>query len=73
MCLSSCAAPVTGVLDGVFESGYFVTVTIESENLKGVLYPLQSSPLNTVTHEKLNKDEKAVCNNNIHISNLERF
>lgn len=34
------ASPVTviGVIDGKFESGYLVTVTIGSEELKGVLY-----------------------------------
>ncbi|XP_027367348.1 high mobility group B protein 15-like isoform X2 [Abrus precatorius] len=31
-------SPVMGVIDGKFESGYLVTVTIGSEKLKGVLY-----------------------------------
>ncbi|KAE8731876.1 High mobility group B protein 15 [Hibiscus syriacus] len=31
-------SPVIGVIDGKFESGYLVTVTIGSEKLKGVLY-----------------------------------
>ncbi|XP_010413944.1 PREDICTED: high mobility group B protein 15-like [Camelina sativa] len=53
------AVPVTGVLDGIFDSGYFVTVTIGSEKLQGVLYP-QSPLLNTVTQEKLNAEEKAI-------------
>ncbi|KAK4266524.1 hypothetical protein QN277_027427 [Acacia crassicarpa] len=30
--------PVIGVIDGKFESGYLVTVTVGSEKLKGVLY-----------------------------------
>ncbi|KAG6475803.1 hypothetical protein ZIOFF_065032 [Zingiber officinale] len=30
--------PVIGVIDGKFEHGYFVTVTVGSEKLKGVLY-----------------------------------
>lgn len=30
--------PVSGVIDGNFEGGYFVTVKIDSENLKGILY-----------------------------------
>ncbi|THU50535.1 hypothetical protein C4D60_Mb06t21250 [Musa balbisiana] len=30
--------PVVGVIDGKFEHGYFVTVTVGSEKLKGVLY-----------------------------------
>ncbi|EOA28976.1 hypothetical protein CARUB_v10025228mg [Capsella rubella] len=49
--------PVTGVLDGIFDRGYFISVTIESEKLQGVLY-LQS--LSTVTQEKLNAEEEAV-------------
>ncbi|CAK7328453.1 unnamed protein product [Dovyalis caffra] len=35
---SSASAPVIGVIDGKFDSGYLVTVTIGSEKLKGVLY-----------------------------------
>lgn len=35
---SSSGSPVMGVIDGKFESGYLVTVTIGSEKLKGVLY-----------------------------------
>ncbi|KAJ8755461.1 hypothetical protein K2173_019259 [Erythroxylum novogranatense] len=35
---SSASSPVTGVIDGKFESGYLVTVSIGSEKLKGVLY-----------------------------------
>ena len=35
---SSTGCPVIGVIDGKFESGYLVTVTIGSEKLKGVLY-----------------------------------
>ncbi|KAJ8774090.1 hypothetical protein K2173_009521 [Erythroxylum novogranatense] len=35
---SSGSPPVIGVIDGKFESGYLVTVTIGSEKLKGVLY-----------------------------------
>ncbi|GAV67683.1 HMG_box domain-containing protein/ARID domain-containing protein [Cephalotus follicularis] len=35
---SSSGSPVIGVIDGKFESGYLVTVTIGSEKLKGVLY-----------------------------------
>lgn len=34
----SAGSPVIGVIDGKFESGYLVTVTIGSERLKGVLY-----------------------------------
>ncbi|XVF29131.1 hypothetical protein REPUB_Repub15cG0093100 [Reevesia pubescens] len=35
---STTGSPVIGVIDGKFESGYLVTVTIGSEKLKGVLY-----------------------------------
>ena len=38
MALSSAGSPVIGVIDGKFDSGYLVTVTIGSEKLKGVLY-----------------------------------
>ncbi|KAG2726512.1 hypothetical protein I3760_01G116400 [Carya illinoinensis] len=39
------ASTVVGVIDGKFESGYLVTVTIGSKKLKGVLY---HAPQNTV-------------------------
>ncbi|KAJ6754623.1 HIGH MOBILITY GROUP B PROTEIN 15 [Salix purpurea] len=35
---SSASLPVMGVIDGKFEGGYLVTVTVGSEKLKGVLY-----------------------------------
>ncbi|KAL3611752.1 hypothetical protein D5086_002772 [Populus alba] len=35
---SSASPPVVGVIDGKFEGGYLVTVTVGSEKLKGVLY-----------------------------------
>ncbi|KAJ6691170.1 HIGH MOBILITY GROUP B PROTEIN 9 [Salix koriyanagi] len=41
---SSANSPVIGVIDGKFESGYLVTVTVGSEKLKGVLY--QEPPQN---------------------------
>ncbi|XP_010522406.1 PREDICTED: high mobility group B protein 15 [Tarenaya hassleriana] len=41
---SSTGSPVIGVIDGKFESGYLVTVTIGSEKLRGVLYQI---PKNT--------------------------
>ncbi|CAL0320666.1 unnamed protein product [Lupinus luteus] len=41
---SSAGSAVIGVIDGKFESGYLVTVTIGSEKLKGVLY---QAPQNT--------------------------
>lgn len=40
---------MVGVIDGKFESGYLVTVTIGSEQLKGVLYQLL--PQNTVSYQ----------------------
>ncbi|KAJ9182438.1 hypothetical protein P3X46_006433 [Hevea brasiliensis] len=36
--VSSGSSQVTGVIDGKFDSGYLVTVTIGTEKLKGVLY-----------------------------------
>lgn len=45
MTASSAGSQVIGVIDGKFESGYLVTVTIGSEKLKGVLY---QAPQNTV-------------------------
>ncbi|KAF8402100.1 hypothetical protein HHK36_013052 [Tetracentron sinense] len=35
---SSVGSPVIGVIDGKFESGYLVTVTVGTEKLRGVLY-----------------------------------
>ncbi|KAI3775955.1 hypothetical protein L1987_45715 [Smallanthus sonchifolius] len=37
--------PVTGVLDGKFESGYLCTVRIGGEQLQGVLYQTEQTPL----------------------------
>lgn len=34
--------PVMGVIDGKFESGYLVTITVGSEKLHGVLYHMPS-------------------------------
>ncbi|KAK7343249.1 hypothetical protein VNO77_11850 [Canavalia gladiata] len=45
MVASSAGSPVIGVIDGKFESGYLVTVTIGSEKLKGVLYQAPQNPL----------------------------
>ncbi|KAI4338345.1 hypothetical protein L6164_016684 [Bauhinia variegata] len=42
---SSAGSPVLGVIDGKFESGYLVTVTIGSEKLKGVLYQSPEMPV----------------------------
>ncbi|CAA7054078.1 unnamed protein product [Microthlaspi erraticum] len=41
---------VVGVIDGKFENGYLVTVTMGSEQLKGVLYQLLPAE-NTVAHQ----------------------
>ncbi|XP_028759789.1 high mobility group B protein 15 isoform X2 [Neltuma alba] len=41
---SSAGTPVIGVIDGKFESGYLVTVTLGSEKLKGVLYQAPQNP-----------------------------
>ncbi|KAF7837109.1 high mobility group B protein 15 [Senna tora] len=42
---SSAGPPVIGVIDGKFESGYLVTVTIGSEKLRGVLYQAPRNPI----------------------------
>ncbi|MED6168422.1 hypothetical protein PIB30_011590 [Stylosanthes scabra] len=44
MIQSSGGSQVIGVIDGKFESGYLVTVTIGSEKLKGVLYQAPQNP-----------------------------
>ncbi|KAJ7957713.1 High mobility group B protein [Quillaja saponaria] len=41
---SSVGSSVVGVIDGKFETGYLVTVTIGSEKLKGVLYEHPKTP-----------------------------
>lgn len=41
---SSTTTQVVGVIDGKFDSGYLVTVSIGSETLKGVLYLAPPSP-----------------------------
>ena len=40
-----------GVIDGKFESGYLVTVTIGSEKLKGVLYQAPQGAAPQVPHQ----------------------
>lgn len=45
---STSGYPVIGVIDGKFESGYLVTVTIGSEKLKGVLYQSPQDPIQQV-------------------------
>ncbi|KAG7653083.1 ARID DNA-binding domain [Arabidopsis suecica] len=51
---------VIGVIDGKFESGYLVTVTIGSEQLKGVLFQLL--PQNTVAHQTPQQSHGVVPN-----------
>ena len=58
MAASSAGSPVIGVIDGKFESGYLVTVTIGSEKLKGVLYQAPQNPVLTASHHS------ASANNN---------
>lgn len=58
MASSSAGSHVVGVIDGKFESGYLVTVTIGSEKLKGVLY---QTPQNIVLPAP---DHSASVNNN---------
>ncbi|GMH08033.1 hypothetical protein Nepgr_009873 [Nepenthes gracilis] len=42
---SSVSCPVVGVIDGKFDTGYLVTVTVGTEKLKGVLYLAPPDPL----------------------------
>ncbi|XP_022138724.1 high mobility group B protein 15 isoform X2 [Momordica charantia] len=51
---SAAGFPVIGVIDGKFDSGYLVTVTIGSEKLKGVLY--QSPPEQPAQQQVLQPD-----------------
>ncbi|XP_047318364.1 high mobility group B protein 15-like [Impatiens glandulifera] len=46
--------PIFGVIDGKFDSGYLITVTIGSEKLKGVLYQQQirQEPVTSQTHQQ---------------------
>ncbi|KAK5793852.1 hypothetical protein F383_22153 [Gossypium arboreum] len=48
---STAGTPVVGVIDGKFESGYLVTVTIGSEKLKGVLYQAPQGAAHQVPHQ----------------------
>ncbi|MBA0696338.1 hypothetical protein Goari_002896 [Gossypium aridum] len=48
---STAGTPVIGVIDGKFESGYLVTVTIGSEKLKGVLYQAPQGAAPQVPHQ----------------------
>ncbi|XP_059630064.1 high mobility group B protein 15 [Cornus florida] len=51
-------SPVIGVIDGKFESGYLVTVTIGSEKLKGVLYQaLQNPALEVPQHQNVSAND----------------
>ncbi|PPS09145.1 hypothetical protein GOBAR_AA11497 [Gossypium barbadense] len=47
---TTAGSPVIGVIDGKFESGYLVTVTIGSEKLKGVLYQASDDAAPEVPH-----------------------
>lgn len=48
---TSASMPVIGVIDGKFESGYLVTVTIGAEKLKGVLYQAPQSSVQQVPQQ----------------------
>ncbi|KAK4266525.1 hypothetical protein QN277_027427 [Acacia crassicarpa] len=58
---SSVGTPVIGVIDGKFESGYLVTVTVGSEKLKGVLY---QAPQNLALPTVLQHGSVPVYNSN---------
>jgi hypothetical protein len=58
MASSSAGSSVVGVIDGKFDSGYLVTVTIGSEKLKGVLYQAPQNAVLPTSHHS------ASANNN---------
>lgn len=49
----STGSPVSGYIDGKFESGYLITVKIGSEDFKGVLYQI---PMNQMRQELQNQN-----------------
>ncbi|KAH0739104.1 hypothetical protein KY290_037809 [Solanum tuberosum] len=51
--IPSTGSPVSGFIDGKFESGYLITVKIGSEDLKGVLYQV---PMNQMHQELQNQN-----------------
>lgn len=58
---SSVGSPVIGVIDGKFESGYLVTVTIGKKKLKGVMYQAPTPtppPINQVPQTGNKTDSK---------------
>lgn len=55
---SSTDVPIAGVIDGKFDGGYLVTVTVGSEKLKGVLYQTLQNPVQQGPHNY------AITNNN---------
>ncbi|TMX03593.1 hypothetical protein EJD97_015707 [Solanum chilense] len=54
--IPSTGSPVSGFIDGKFESGYLITVKIGSEDLKGVLYQI---PINQEQQELQNQNVPA--------------
>ncbi|KAK7270062.1 hypothetical protein RIF29_22946 [Crotalaria pallida] len=55
---SSAGSAVIGVIDGKFESGYLVTVTIGSEKLKGVLYQAPQNTSFSASHPSVSVNNK---------------
>ncbi|KAG4984739.1 hypothetical protein JHK87_029488 [Glycine soja] len=67
MAASSAGSPVIGVIDGKFESGYLVTVTIGSEKLKGVLYQAPQNPVLVASHHSASaKNNNASASLGVH-------
>ncbi|CAJ1977767.1 unnamed protein product [Sphenostylis stenocarpa] len=50
---TSSAESVIGVIDGKFESGYIVSVTMGSETLKGILYEVPQHPVLPTSHHSV--------------------
>ncbi|CAN8295556.1 unnamed protein product [Cochlearia groenlandica] len=61
---------VMGVIDGKFENGYLVTVTMGSEQLKGVLYQL---PQDTVVSHQTPQQSHSVFSNTLNNSTIPRI
>ncbi|KAH0634402.1 hypothetical protein KY284_037188 [Solanum tuberosum] len=50
--IPSTGSPVSGFIDGKFESGYLITVKIGSEDLKGVLYQVPMNQMHQELHNQ---------------------
>jgi hypothetical protein len=63
---SSAGSQVVGVIDGKFDSGYLVTVTIGSEKLKGVLYQAPQNPVLPASHHSVPANNNVTASVGVH-------